>query len=984
MKKSLLYVCLASMLHAVPAAAQFVVTQPSTQTNVKAADDFATTAFQDPWDMSQRTDVGWWLFGSDFPPSNWTSPTFSGGVFTGTTAGAGARLFLLESGLAPTLGGSATPIGKTGQQFPINANKYTHLLYRMSSPTGFQDTANTSNLSQFIWSTNTIYDDQTVAASKEVIKGNAVYDVDLRTLPVGGSTWNGVKRSFQFLPNQVTGALIQLDWVRLVDGSDATLFKNITWTGGTADIYLDNDNSAANGNLGRIALNAAGGTFNFFIGGLQPGDYYVAVGPHTVGAVSAGLAYSAGFYRVNTIPTLTFTTPSDEGSSEDFATTRLGDAWDFTSMSDIDSTLPGFPGKVNVTNDGIAQVNLTSEAGVNLGAQTVYLGSSTQATQQSGNVGDPQIYTLFWDGKGKVNQIDPSRYRILTIEAGIPNMARSLPTGSVGRVIWRALNEPMTDTLGIKVRTVSEQWALNSAAGENTLAHYTIDMNKMPVEPGSADTSTTWNSGIAAGGIDAFRFDPHEFSPPTQFFIKKIKLAALERTVGDSFTFRWNYSGAGTVTLFRQASTAAKNFTAGVQIAGPVSGATGSATWNATGAANGEYQVYAVFTDGTNTNQVYAPTNVIVDHSNIAVKQITLNRTQLNFAILGPVRTSAQTVRLTFSGTGDECWQSTSNAGSLISVTPASGVGATAISIAPAAAANFPGGTTNVVVNIRSCTNPAITRAIAIAVTGYNATGGPTGSLDTPANGSIAQGSVAVTGWAADDLEVVRVAICRGPSAGEQTTPSLCGGQSQVFIGDAAFVDDARPDVQGSFTSAPYNYRAGWGYLMLTNFLPNQGNGPVTLSVWATDREGFQLGLPGHTTLIGSKTINTQNATATRPFGAIDTPGQGEVICGTQYINFGWALTQNGKDVPANSSTITVFIDNLPVGHPGARLARPDITAAFPTNNGTSHAAGGLVLDTTAFANGIHTIAWSVTDTGGQNDGIGSRFFSISNPCSGS
>ena len=36
----------------------------------KAGEEFATKAFQDPWDMSQRTDVGWWLFGTDEPQSN--------------------------------------------------------------------------------------------------------------------------------------------------------------------------------------------------------------------------------------------------------------------------------------------------------------------------------------------------------------------------------------------------------------------------------------------------------------------------------------------------------------------------------------------------------------------------------------------------------------------------------------------------------------------------------------------------------------------------------------------------------------------------------------------------------------------------------------------------------------------------------------------------------------------------------------------------
>src|SRR3954471_4177942 len=120
MKTVLSYVVLASVLFVSPVAAQtFNVSQPAAgTTNVKSAEDFPTRAFQDPWDMSQRTDVGWWTFGTDTAIGfNFQNPTVANGVFSGTkpTQGA-AALFLLESGLAPTPGGSATPVGKTGQQ----------------------------------------------------------------------------------------------------------------------------------------------------------------------------------------------------------------------------------------------------------------------------------------------------------------------------------------------------------------------------------------------------------------------------------------------------------------------------------------------------------------------------------------------------------------------------------------------------------------------------------------------------------------------------------------------------------------------------------------------------------------------------------------------------------------------------------------------------------------------------------------------------
>ena len=1004
MSRKLLYTLAVLSVCATPAAAQQASVGSSGAVLVTAADDFATRAFQDPWDMSQRTDLGWWLWGTDEPGSkaNWTNPQISGGHFTGTTATASSRLYLLDTPQPPNGSAPAVPIGKNGQQYPINASTYTHLVYRMSSSTGFFG-GTADNASLFVWSSKTIFDGQTAALenSKNAnvtanLQGFAFYDVTLPNLShfalSGTDTpWSGTIRALQMTATQHVGAAIDLDWVRLVHDPVSSGHPLITWSGasGPVDLYLDNDKDPTNGTLGRIAYNlpssGGSGSYSFFVAALPAGDYYVAVMPtQTSQGTPSASSYSTGFYRVNDIPTIQFTTPSDEGSSEDFATVKLGNAWDFTSTSDIDSTCPCFPGKVNVVNDGITTLTLTDEAGNNLGPQTVYMGTSTPATPATGNVGDPQIYTLFWDGKGKTTQIDPRRYRILTIDSGLPNLARSLPGGSIGRVIWRAINEPVFSADGVKAREVSNAWIVNNTAGENTLNHISIDLNRMPIDPSSDDTNTTWSSTVAAGGIDAFRFDPHEFSAPTNFFVKRIKLAALERTSRntssnqDSFTFGFTASKAATVTLFLdQDANQTFNATTSRQI-GTTTATVGANNFTLTVASgtipDGEYNVWAKIDDGTNQNFVYAKTPLLVDSTNKLTGIPTFDHSTLNFATLGTAaRTSSQTVRMTFTGAGDQCWTSSSSLPGFVAVSPTSGTGASALSVS--ISGNFPGGTTPASITISPCLNATNARPITVSVNALFSSGAPTGVVDTPANNSVVTGSVGVTGWAADDIEVTGVAVCRDRTAGE-TTPLApqCGGQA-VFIGNATFINDARPDVQGANPTLPYNYRAGWGYLMLTNFLPAQGTIPVTLRVYASDADG-------HVTLIGSPVISPQNNAATKPFGAIDTPTQGQVICGSSFINFGWALTQAGKDVPADSHTINVFIDGVAVGNPGPRAQRADITSAFPSLD-TSHAVGGFVFDTTSFANGLHTIAWSVTDTGGQSDGVGSRFFTVLNPCTG-
>src|ERR1700722_2084004 len=74
-----------TLAFACSAWAQITVTAPNTNLTFKAADDFATETFQDPWDMNQMTDLGWYTFGVDAPVSCLTNILFSGGIFSATT-----------------------------------------------------------------------------------------------------------------------------------------------------------------------------------------------------------------------------------------------------------------------------------------------------------------------------------------------------------------------------------------------------------------------------------------------------------------------------------------------------------------------------------------------------------------------------------------------------------------------------------------------------------------------------------------------------------------------------------------------------------------------------------------------------------------------------------------------------------------------------------------------------------------------------------
>jgi hypothetical protein len=161
------------------------------------------------------------------------------------------------------------------------------------------------------------------------------------------------------------------------------------------------------------------------------------------------------------------------------------------------------------------------------------------------------------------------------------------------------------------------------------------------------------------------------------------------------------------------------------------------------------------------------------------------------------------------------------------------------------------------------------------------------------------------------------------------------------------------------------------------------------------------------------------NDTIAKPFGAIDTPTQGQTLSGP-FAVFGWALTPDSDTaagagdilVPTNGSTMVVFIDGVAVGNvaynqcrgtvgnpvPSGLYCNDDVANVFGnptprdplttrTANPTKYrnldagraAIGAFSLDTTTLNNGVHTLAWGVTDSDGRADGIGSRYFTVLN-----
>jgi hypothetical protein len=274
----------------------------------------------------------------------------------------------------------------------------------------------------------------------------------------------------------------------------------------------------------------------------------------------------------------------------------------------------------------------------------------------------------------------------------------------------------------------------------------------------------------------------------------------------------------------------------------------------------------------------------------------------------------------------------------------------------------LPAGSYTIVVYARSTVANAFSGSASVVVTGL-APSPPFGVVDTPANGAVVAGEMAMTGWALDDGGAVTVDIYRSPVAGE--------GGASLFVGRAVSVRGARPDVQAGYPNVPGNDSAGWGLMILTNMLPGLGNGTYDFQAIATDSSGLR-------TQIGTRRVTAANGASSAPFGTIDTPGQGETVSGT-IVNFGWALVAQPRVIPTNGSTIDVYVDGVMVGHPVYNNARSDIAALFPGLANASGPVGYFMLDTTTLVNGLHTISWVIRDNTGQGAGVGSRFFRVQN-----
>ncbi len=596
------------------------LTAPLAPVTVADGKEFATSLVQRPWDMNELRDVAL--------DAGFSSILATNGVWYGTSSTNVYYIFPLSPGFVranyTNYYSWYSPGMPYGPLNPLDAETYSRVSFRMSL-----NQSERYYISLF-WSlqTNewpaaaghvaTWYDGEptftTAGQYAQVTQasGFRIYDADpnasgwlnernstlVNPINTAGSPWTGRVFGFQIWPTSQgsAGSQVAFDWIRAYD-PDTSPVVPITWSstllGGSSDsiqLYVDTDASGFDGDLMVSGL-SNDGQYNLKTAALPPGDYYVYLlgVRHTNSAlnIAARSGYSA-LIRITHPPLITITAPSFT-SGADYASTELGNPWDFADSSDVYAT---------------AQMSwITYSDGI--------LSAVTDDPIAPYIESDDQIWLNTRSG-GTVVPIDPSKYCYLTFrmrsneEAGYEDIFDKVERGWESRVMW--WKDGLTDDGSYsKDIPLLEGW--------NT---YTVDLRDNNLNESQEFIPAVPQEGWEElGTVYQLRFDPMEAHIPTQFWLDYITLNAENALQNGAYTVRWSIedpdSTSLTLRVFADASSSGQPQRSATPVA-TFSAATGTGSWSwVPGVGLGEYFIRLEASDGTSTSEVTSAVAVNVE-----------------------------------------------------------------------------------------------------------------------------------------------------------------------------------------------------------------------------------------------------------------------------------------------------------------------------------------------------------------------------------
>ncbi len=588
------------------AAAQSIqITSPTGSVTVAEADDFASSVLQNPWDFTERRDIGW---EENF---SGTSINAAGGWWTAISDQQGPYVFPLFGGLKTGLFSEGPSYDRNNPRFginhPIDTSRYTQLSFKMNQqnrssiavhwnnnplPSHFPDGNQMGAAIDGYYQDGRFYSNQ----------GWQIYSYNMSSLAGsfeqvrGAWTGNVIALRLDSSLAAPAGSLTQFDWMRLTDPSTGTIM-GINWNSSGLSarrlitIYVDTDSGGYDGTpLVRFPTGSDPGSYAFNTAILPPGNYwfYVVASSGTGLSTEAQSGYS-GRLTVAAAPAALVRAPS-ETSGLDYATVVRGNPWDMNDVSDI-ANMPGssWPQQWRQFTGGM------TVSGVFQALADVPLPGNLQS--------DAQVHLPL-----AANQpIDPRRFRYLTYKMGIdaanyPSIEDKVGDGWIARpIFW---------TGGLNYNGPSPKGHIVYEGVKN----YSIDLWGSNGGTGVIDQGYSW---ISPFSIPNLRIDPLETRIPTWFFFDEVLLTEENRSSGGVYDVRLDLldSDSGSVAVSVYRDTDPYGFDGvGLVTAGLAPGSNRSILINTAGwVAGRKYWLYLVLSDGANVRRQYIPHPIIAE-----------------------------------------------------------------------------------------------------------------------------------------------------------------------------------------------------------------------------------------------------------------------------------------------------------------------------------------------------------------------------------
>lgn len=582
-------------------------------------DEFATFVLGDAWDMDQISDTA--LYRS--VDSAFSRVEYINGWFSGTLQyGDGReRIPLLYAG---ALNNEAMRIGKIGYTYPINADYYRYLSFRLyTNVTGcYSGLVKWHASDERLNPADTGVSNPFFPVPANCAPGWNVYTVDLKTIGIqpaqGSKNWNGIIRELQLIPiggSGLDGKQIRLDWARLTAADPRTSRPyTIQWSGGSGALTLyasPNDKILdANDILIAQGVNGASGSFTWQTGVLPPGDYYIYLTNGSAGA------WSAGPLTINTPPVLTITRPSMT-SGQDYATNVIENPWDMSDAADLDLNPPPpfktWLDQTRFSNGIFSARTLCCPSDLSFSDPIFFLGGMNPNPP---GLPDPEV--------------DTSRYHYFSFRF-YQEGEQDIPGGWTARIYWWKMNA--ADNGVVEAPTTGR--AILLYEGWNT---YKVDLWADDARDPSDTTNPIWINAHP----NRLRLDPNELLPhltPGYVHLDWIKLTATDSVrQGEHFSIQYvSNKGGLTISAYYDTDTNPANGRQAVQtppapppppptlthkiylplVKNNADAQGGAIRWDTLAVAPGTYWICLEASDGYNTTIWYSEAPVIVSATNL-------------------------------------------------------------------------------------------------------------------------------------------------------------------------------------------------------------------------------------------------------------------------------------------------------------------------------------------------------------------------------